>query len=87
LPEGFVYAEDEMTSAVREKTWAKHDYTVHTVCTQQWPIARMRKEVEKLKSVPGLTSIWIEKNGRMVATVTGTPTDSWIKEGGRWIKE
>src|SRR5260370_27743614 len=57
LPEGFAYDESELTKSVREKHWAGHDHAVHTVLTQQWPLARVRKEVERLKSVPGLISI------------------------------
>ena len=87
LPEGFAYDENELTSAYRDHQWKKHENPVHTVFTQQWPIARVRKELERLKCVPGLTKIWIEKNGVAIAVVSGIPSDSWVKEGGGWIKE
>lgn len=87
LPEGFAYEEYELASAVREKNWQAHTDTSHTVFTQQWPIARMRKELERLKQVSGITRIWIAKNGEAVRIGSGVPSDSWIKEGGRWVKE
>jgi len=87
LPEGFAYDESELTSAIREKNWRVHNDPVHTVLTQQWPISRVRKEVERLKRVPGIIKIWIAKNGEAVTIVSGVPTDSWVKENERWIKE
>jgi chromosome segregation ATPase len=87
LPEGFAYQENEMPKNAREKNWRVHDDPVHTVLTQQWPISRVRKEVERLKQVPGITRIWIAKNGEAVTIVSGIPSDSWSKEGGKWIKE
>ncbi|HEU5378547.1 MAG TPA: hypothetical protein VFV38_24255 [Ktedonobacteraceae bacterium] len=88
LPQGFTYDEKEFTSVFeREQDWSKHSYCIHTVLTQHWPIARMRKEVERLKSVPGLISIWIEKNGQPVHIGgVGYNTDMWSKQEGRWIK-
>jgi len=87
LPSGFTYAENEITTCIREKNWRAHDYAIHTVFAQQWPIARVRREVERLKTVPGLLSIWIAKNGEPVHTGAGYPTDTWQKKEGRWVKE
>ncbi len=87
LPEGFAYDANDMTSAVRSHNWAQHDSPVHTVFNQQWPIARVRREVERLKSVPGIIRIWIAKNGEAVTIVSGVPSDSWTKEGGKWSKD
>lgn len=88
LPQGFAYDENEISRSVREKNWQRHDATTHTVLNQQWPIARVRREVERLKAVPGLLRIWIEKNGEPVKMGgVGYATDSWVKQEGRWIKE
>lgn len=88
LPQGFAYDESEIPRSVREKNWQRHDATTHTVLTQHWPIARVRREVERLKAVPGLLRIWIEKNGEPVKMGSvGYATDSWVKQEGRWIKE
>ena len=89
LPQGFAYDDKMLTSVFeREQDWSKHRYCIHIVLTQHWPIARMRKEVERLKSVPGLLSIWIEKNGQPVHIAgVGYNTDMWKKEEGRWVRD
>jgi DNA repair exonuclease SbcCD ATPase subunit len=88
LPAGLTYDESELTSSIREKNWSAHRSTVHTVLNQHWPIARVRREVERLKAVPGLLRIWIEKNGEPVKMGgVSYATDSWVKQEGRWVKE
>lgn len=88
LPAGFAYDERELTPSVRDKNWARHDWTTHTVLTQHWPIAKVRKELERLKKVSGITAIWIAKNGEAVKMGgVGYATDRWVKQEGKWVKE
>src|SRR5258708_7555181 len=56
LPEGFRYAKDIPGIGF-------YHCPTHEVFSQVCPIAHARREVERLKNVPGLTRIWLAKNG------------------------
>jgi hypothetical protein len=51
---------------------------VHQVFAAACPIDQARQRIEALKQVPGLTRIWLMKNGY------GTPQDDWQRKNGVW---
>jgi hypothetical protein len=81
LPDGLQYAPEDPPEI------GYYHCPTHEVFQQICPIARVRRELERLKSVPGLTKIWISKNGRRLERIAGVPTDSWTWENGRWDKD
>jgi hypothetical protein len=51
---------------------------VHQVFAVACPIDRARRRIEVLKQVPGLSRIWLTKNGY------STPQDDWQRKGSGW---
>ncbi len=51
---------------------------VHQVFAAACPIDQARRRIEILKQVPGLSRIWLTKNGY------GTLQDDWQRKGGTW---
>mgnify|MGYP001320536130 CR=1 FL=1 len=85
LPADFAYEVNDKTVGLKG---AFDAHTTHAVLTKQWPVAKMRKELEKLKSVPGITGIWIARMGLALRATTGRPTDMWHRnEQGTWVKD
>lgn len=76
LPEGFQYGQAMPDDDMRCPT--------HEVFSQVCPIARARREVERLKSVPGLKRIWLAKMGNGLTKGGGARSDNWARIGGRW---
>jgi hypothetical protein len=87
LPSGFAYDESEITESIRRQNWAGHDHPVHTVLTKRWAIAAVRREVERLKDVSGLSHIWIARNGEPISRAGGYTTDFWVRKSGKWVKD
>lgn len=78
LPEGFCCADEQASG---------HLCPTHEVFCQVCSIAHARIALERLKKVPGLTRIWLAKNGLTRTSSAGHPTDSWCKSGSAWNKE
>ena len=78
LPDGFQYI---------NKPESGQQCPVHEVFSLVCPVARARREVERLKTVPGITRIWLTKGGYELTSGAGHPTDRWSKKGGVWSKE
>jgi hypothetical protein len=51
---------------------------VHQAFAAACPIDQARRRIEALKQVPGLSRIWLTKNGY------GTPQDDWQRKGSAW---
>ncbi len=81
LPDGLQYAPEDPPEI------GYYHCPTHEVFQQICPIARVRRELERLKNVPGLSKIWIAKNGRRLERGAGESTDSWTWENGRWDKD
>lgn len=69
LPDGydFLYVQEN-----------EHRCPAHQVFAAACPIDQGRRRIEALKQVPGLSRIWLTKNGY------GTPQDDWQRKDGAW---
>jgi chromosome segregation ATPase len=85
LPAGFAYDESDKTVGLKG---ALDAHSTHTVLDEEWPIAKVRRELEKLKAIPGITSLWIARFGLAVRKPTGQPTDMWRRDQqGVWQRD
>jgi hypothetical protein len=85
LPQGFAYDEHDKTVGLKG---ALDIHTTHTILNEEWPVAKIRKELDRLKGVSGITGLWIACLGLALRAPSGRPTNMWHRnERGTWEKD
>lgn len=74
LPDGFAYIDLDTSIEPRQ-------CPIHRVFAQSCTVAAVRQQVERLKTVPEISSIWPDKGGQTLAR------DCWRRENGHWIRD
>lgn len=74
LPEEFAYIDLDTSIEPRQ-------CPIHRVFAQSCTVAAVRQQVERLKTVPEISSIWPDKGGQTLAR------DCWRRENGHWIRD